>query len=111
MRKYLLPAILLSTIAAMPATAQPYGHVGGQRFDRQIDQLVYRIRTAEDRNLISRNEEYRLLGQARRLQFLENRYSRNGLSRWEARDLQSRIHQLRAQFRWERADGRRYGYR
>ena len=109
MRKFMIPAIVLSTlVAAAPAAAQ-YDYRGGNRgdnrFDRQIDQLVDRIHRAEDRDLISRREEDRLLREARQLNTLENRYSRGGFNRWETQDMQRRIQQLRAQFRWERVDG------
>jgi hypothetical protein len=100
--------MLSSIAAAAPAAAQSYRN--DNRFDRQIDQLVDRIHRAEDRDVISRREEDRLLRQARQLSYIEQRYSRNGLTRWEAQDLQRRIQDLRAQFRWERADGRGYGY-
>lgn len=111
MRKLLIPAIFASSLlAAAPAAAQNWGYRGDNRFDRQIDQLIDRIHRAEDRDLISEREENRLLRQARQLNYVERRYSRNGLSRWEAQDLQRRIRDLREQFRWERQDGRRYSY-
>lgn len=120
MRKLLVSTLMLSALlGAAPAAAQYYGdrdyrdyryednrYRGDNRFDRQIDQLVDRIRRAEDRDLISRREEDRLLSHARQLNYLEGRYGRNGFSRWEAQDLQRRIANLRAQFRWERQDGR-----
>jgi len=105
MRKLMIPVVLASSLlAAVPAVAQNWGSRGDNRYDRQIDNLVDRIQRAEDRDLISRREEDRLLREARQLNYLENRYSRNGLSRWEAQDLQRRISHLRAQFRWERND-------
>ena len=111
MRKLLSPTILMSSLlAAAPAAAQNWGNRGDNRFDRQIDQLIDRIHRAEDRDMISEREENRLLREARQLNYVERRYSRNGLSRWEAQDLQQRIQNLRAQFRWERQDGRRYSY-
>ena len=108
MRKLLIPAILASTLfAAAPAVAQNWGgHRGDNRFDRQIDQLIDRIHRAEARDIISRREEDRLLRQARQLNSVENRYSRGGFTRWESQDLQRRIANLRAQFRWERNDDR-----
>lgn len=110
MRKLMMSAVLLSSLAAMPAFAQGYGWRGDNRFDRQIDQLVDRIQRAEARDQISEREERRLMREARQLNHLERRYSRNGISGWEAQDLQRRIQSLRAQFRWERADGRGRGY-
>ena len=109
MRKLLVSSLILSTLAgAAPAMAQNWHGRGDSRYDRQINELVDRIHRAEDRNVISRREEDRLLREARHLDRLEDRYSRNGLTRWEAQDLQRRIAQLRAQFRWERQDGPRY---
>jgi len=133
MRKLLVSTLMLSALlGAAPAAAQYYGdrdsrdyrydrdsrdyryddnrYRGDNRYDRQIEQLIDRIQRAESRDLISRREEDRLMHQARQLNYLENRYSRNGLTRWEAQDLQRRIASLRAQFRWERQDGR-YGSR
>jgi Spy/CpxP family protein refolding chaperone len=120
MRKFIVSGILFSAaLAAAPATAQSFGygynHRGDSRFDRQIDQLVRQIDRAEDRDMISQREENRLMRQARYLQSLERRYSRGGFNRFEAQDLQHRIQNLRAQFRWERFDDRfdrrEYGYR
>jgi len=128
MRKLLVSTLMLSALlGAAPAAAQYYGDRdyrgdrdygdyrgddyryrggGDYRFDRQIDQLVDRIRRAEDRDMISQREEDRLLRQARQLNYLERRYGYNGYTRWEAQDMQQRIANLRAQFRWERQDGR-----
>jgi hypothetical protein len=109
MRKLLVSTLILSSlVGAAPAVAQNWGSRGDSRYDRQIDQLIDRIHRAEARDLISRREEDRLLRQARSLDRLEDRYSRNGLTRWEAQDLQRRIANLRAQLRWERHDGPRY---
>ena len=102
MRKLLISMMMLSSVVAVsPAAAQ---RSGGHGFDRQIDQIVDRIHRAENRDVISKREEARLLSEARQLRYLENRYGRGGFTRWEARDLQHRIDRLRAQFRFERAD-------
>jgi hypothetical protein len=112
MRRILIAAMLMSGVAiAAPANAQ-YRH-GGYQIERQLDQLRDRIHRAEDRDAISKREEDRLLRQARFIDRLHDRYRRNGLTGWEMRDLQNRIHALRQNIRFERRDGdnRRYGYR
>lgn len=115
MRKFVIASALIVTAAtgAAPASAQyypdnrhGYGYRGDDRIDRQLDQIEDRIRRAADRRQISRREEYRLLNMAERLDRLEDRYSRNGLTQWERRDLQNRLQHLRQQLRFERRDDR-----
>jgi hypothetical protein len=114
MHKFLISAALISAAAiAAPATAQyqsrghyGYDHRGGQGIQRQLQQLVQRIRMAEDRDLISRREESRLLREANRINDRLYSYSRNGLSHGEHQDLQQRIHRLRQEIREERREGR-----
>ena len=114
MRKFLISAMLLSTVAvATPAAAQynrGYGHQG-QNIERQLDQLEQRIDQLRDRRLISNNEARRLSRQAEQIDRLHDRYRRNGFTAWETRDLQSRVQNLRQSLRWERTEDRRYGYR
>ena len=118
MRRMLISAALLSAaVAAGPAIAQ-YGDYGprhgygqgyrhdGQGIRSQLDQIVHRIRRAEDRDRISRREEKRLLSQADRIERLYRHYRRNGVSAGEYRDLQHRIDNLRRNFHWERSDDR-----
>jgi len=108
MRKILTSAVLLSSLVAFaPADAQRYGYGNGfgGGIERQLDQIVTRIRRAEDRGAISRREESRLLLEARQIRQLRNVYARNGLSRWEVRDLESRLQRLRQHVRFERLDG------
>ena len=109
MRKFLISAALVTaaTIAA-PASAQYYdrGFRNDDRIDRQIEQIENRIRRAADRRIISPREANRLLRQAHQIDRLEDRYSRNGLTRWEVRDLRNRVQHLRQQLRWERREER-----
>jgi hypothetical protein len=123
MLKIVIPAIIASTAAfAAPATAQyrgdypdsrysdsrPYDgrYSNGREIRSQIDRMIDRIHRAEDRDMISKREEDRLLREARNIQRLYHRYRANGLSSRETHELQSRIHNLRQQFRFERQDGR-----
>lgn len=119
MRKLLISAALLSAAAiAAPASAQyqdygrgygyGYNNRGGQHIQRQLDQIVDRIRRAGDRGSISRREENRLLRFADQIDRLHDRYRRNGLTQWEHRDLQNRIQNLRQRFRFARQDDRRW---
>lgn len=110
MRKFLISAALLSSFAAAaPAAAQyrgDYDRGGYGNIERQLDQLVDRIRRAEDRDIISEREEYRLLRQAEQIDRLHDRYRRGGINQWEHRDLQNRIQYLRQQLRHERQEER-----
>jgi len=115
MRKFLISAALLSVAAAAtPAAAQyyPQGYGYGyqqpreQRIDMQLASLHQRIDRAYQRRLISGNEARRLHRQVQQVDRLEDRYSRNGLSRWEAQDLRNRVQYLRQNLRFERQEGR-----
>lgn len=105
MRKFLIPAILLSAFAvSAPASAQNrdfYRHQGAG-IERQLDQIEQQIDRARDRHFISRDEARRFERQAEYIDRLHDRYRRNGLTSFERRDLQNRIDRLRRQFRWER---------
>jgi len=110
MRKFLISALLIgaTAVTAAPASAQ-YGR-GGYRsddgIDQQIRQIEQRVRMARDNRTISRGEADRLLRQADQIDRLEDRYSRNGLTAYELRDLRQRVQNLRQQLRFERQDGR-----
>ena len=114
MRKYIIPAIGLSaTMAAAPASAQSWGqrhnqhsYQQGRHIEQQLQQLANRIRRAEDRDLISEREEDRLMRQLRNIGQRYDRFRRNGLTRYEHQDIQSRIHQLRQRLQFERREGR-----
>lgn len=111
MRKFLISAMLVgaTAITAAPASAQ-YGR-GGYRsddgIDQQIRQIEQRIRQAAQNRTVSRREADRLLRQADQIDRLEDRYSRNGLTGYELRDLRNRVQNLRQQLRFERQDDRR----
>ena len=87
MRKFLIPALILSAVTiTAPAAAQRGNGYGqnhrGAGIERQIDQMERQI----DR--------------------LHDRYRRNGLSLGEHRDLLQRIQNLRQSVRYERREGR-----
>jgi hypothetical protein len=112
MRKFLISAIALSTVAlsAAPATAQYRGggyNQGGAGIERQIDQLEQQIDRLRDRRLISNSEAVRLSRQAEQIDRLHDRYRRNGLSQGEQRDLMQRVQNLRQRVQAERLEGRR----
>jgi len=84
-----------------------YGRGEGQR-------LEMRIQRAADRGALSWREARFLRAEVDAVQRLEWRYSRDGLSRWEANDVARRYDTIRARIRWERSDGdgvpgQRYG--
>ena len=117
MRKFLIPALVLSAItaAAAPAGAQGrggydprpgYGHGGGANIERQLDQIEQQIDRLRDRRLISAGEANRLERQAEQIDRLHDRYRRNGLSQGEHRDLMQRIQNLRHRVQAERHEGR-----
>jgi hypothetical protein len=129
MRKILISALLIgaTAISAAPAAAQ-YGRGdrgaydqrggydrGGYRsddgIDQQIRQIEQRIRMAMQNRTISRSEADRLLREASMIDRLEDRYSRNGLTGGELRDLRQRVQNLRQQLRFERQDDRYDGRR
>jgi len=117
MKTMILTLAAATALTAGAAAAQPYGYGYGrqgndwmapeqreQMLDRRIDQGA---RSGQ----LTRNEVFRLRTELQRITYLEDRYSRNGLSGWERADLDRRFDALQAQLRLERRDGdRRYGY-
>jgi hypothetical protein len=113
MRKILMSAVLLGTLAsAAPAAAQygdyrgGYGYNQGQNIDRQLDQLQQRVDRMYQRRLISQREASRLSRQIDQTDRLYDQFRRNGLTRGEFYEIQNRIQNLRAQIREERQEGR-----
>lgn len=109
-----LAAVTALSAAAMPAAAQNRGYDRGHDRDRyeqnwdRIDARFQRIDNRIDQGLrngqLSRREAVRLRAEFRDLIRLEHRYSRDGLSQWERRDLNQRFDRLSAQVRYERRD-------
>jgi hypothetical protein len=113
MRKILMSAVLLGTLAsAAPAAAQygdyrgNYGYNQGQNFDRQLANLSDRVDRLYQRRLISDREARRLSRQIDQTDRLYDNFRRNGLSRSEYFEIQNRIQNLRSQIREERQEGR-----
>ena len=114
MRKYLIPAIVLSaTMVAAPAAAQSWGqrhnqhnYQQGRNIEHQLQQLADLMRLAQDRDLISEREEEHLMRQLRNIDERYDRFRRNGLTRYEHQDIQMRIQQLRQRLQFERREGR-----
>lgn len=107
----LLATAAIAAVAA-PATAQP-GYGGGRggygggynQFEQRLDRLEERIERGVERGDLTRREAFRVRQDVRDLRVLENRYSRGGLSGWEARDLDQRLDGLQQRIRYERRDG------
>ena len=99
MKKLVMAAVAASALAAaMPAAAQSWA--GGDRSDR-IEQRI--DRGVQDGSLTWR-EARGLRSQLNSVQRLESRYRFNGLSSWEASDLDRRYDAISAQLRDQRHD-------
>src|SRR5688500_360774 len=117
MRKILISAMLLSSVAvSAPAAAQyrggGHGYQGANierqldQIERQIGQPASQLGRLRDRRLISREEAFRLERRDEQIDRLDDRYRRNGLSPSAHRDLQNRIHARRQRLQIERREGR-----
>jgi len=111
---------VLAAVAA-PAAAQPYGYGQGygqnygqgqgynqngyNQFERRLDRLEQRLERGIQNGQITRREAFRVRQDIRQLQIIENRYARNGISRYEAQDLENRLNILQQRIRYERRDG------
>lgn len=138
MKKFLIPALALAaasvavpaaaqirvTIGTAPAYGQAYGHSGygygygyGHDYDRgwqpihrRVDNLDRRIDQGVRSGALTRREASGLRAELNALVRLERQYSRNGLSRHEARDLDRRFDRLSQRVRLERRDYDRRDY-
>ena len=105
MKKFLLAAGALSVLAiGAPAAAQSWG--GYDPIHQRFQRLETRIERGIDRGLITRREAQALRWEFRQLVNLDARYRHDGLSRWEATDLERRIEGLSARIRYERRESR-----
>lgn len=101
--------------AALPAAAQSYG---GRDATERLERRIERGIASGD---LTRGEAGRLRAELADLRRLEWRFSRDGLSRFEARELDQRYASLESRIRFERRDyqqrgdrrgyGAGYGYR
>lgn len=131
MRKVLFSIVAAATALAVatPASAQwaqpyppaPYGYPGYSQFGQvrvlqaRIDGIQRQIRFLDQRNILTNREARRLREQSRTIEHRLLHASRNGLSPWEARDIESRIARLEYRVRREAMDrdgrwGRYAGY-
>ncbi|HEU0100408.1 MAG TPA: hypothetical protein VFQ67_16740 [Allosphingosinicella sp.] len=127
MRKFLIPALVLSTVVGVaPAAAQHGGYhndrgtVGWNRGgpSRQaINQLLRDLQRAEmridrsaQRRIISQREAFGLHREANQIERQLQRASRNGISGREFASLRIQVNRLEQRLRIERQDrdGRRY---
>lgn len=133
MKKILIPALALAaasvavpaaaqvrvTIGAGPAYGQAYGNAGygyGHAYDRNWQPIHRRVANLDRRidqglrnGVLTRREASGLRAELNALVRLERQYSRNGLSRQEAQDLDRRFDRLSQRVRWERRDDDRRG--
>lgn len=123
MRKFLVSAAIAASAfaAAAPAAAQyyppqgygygyghnyNYGHV--RSLDARIDALQRQIRQLDRRDILSEREANRLRDQSNDLERRLRYAARNGLSGWEAQDIERRIYRIEARMHREARDGNRW---
>lgn len=119
MRK-LLVSIALATatvgsaaiVTAAPAAAQPapwrLSPGAHRQIQQDINQLDRQINRAEQRRTISRREAFGLRRDANDIRQTYARFSRNGLTRVEVRDLQNRVNRVHQRLRLEQRDWDRF---
>src|SRR4030095_360467 len=124
MRKFLISAAFAAStiVAAAPAAAQwyppqqqgygygynKYGQV--RRLQVRVDDLQRHINNLDRRNILSNREASRLRDESRDVERRLHYAARNGLSGWEAQDIDRRIGRLEYRIQREARDGNRYGY-
>ena len=127
MRKFLIPALMLSTVVAVaPASAQYGGHRGdrghvewnrGGPSRQAINELLRDLQRAENgiqrsanRRIISQREAIGLRREANRIERQLQLAGRNGISGREFASLRVQVNRLEQRLRIERndRDGRRY---
>ena len=127
MRKFLIPALVLSTVVGVaPAAAQhggyhsPRGHVAWNRggpsrqaineLIRDLDRVETRIDRSAQRRIVSQREAFGLHREANQIERDLQRASRNGISGREFGMLRVQVNRLEQRLRIERRDrdGRRY---
>jgi hypothetical protein len=126
MKKFLIASAALAaafgSFAAVPASADSYGHDRGYGYDRGYDrgdhpnvserEIARRIEIGVHTGQITPREAFRLRAELRNINRLEARYRYDGLNWRERADLDRRLDNLSRQVRYERHDGDRdYGRR
>lgn len=117
LKKFAAPLALVaaSLVVAMPAQARDNRHDGHQQawqltparnaeIRQDVNSLYNAIDRAVARRTISKREANGLRNQARDVQRLYRNYARNGLTRSEVANLQSRVNSVRVALRMERRD-------
>lgn len=107
--KALLPVIAAAALAvSAPAMAQSHGgwHNDGGIGQRQA-QLEQRVQRMAANGIINRGEYRNFQRQFEHVSRLERDYRRDGLNRWERRELNAQLDRIQNQIRYERADNRR----
>lgn len=99
-------AAILIAAACLPSAASAQR---GHSINRQQANIEHRINVGVRNGQLTRSEARRLRANFRQIQRLEYRYRRSGrgLSAWERRDLNNRLHWLSRQLRWDRHDWQR----
>ena len=112
MKTLILPLAVAAAMTAGAAAAQPFGWGSARSIDERQEMLAMRIDRGEANGQLTRGEAYRLKTEFNAISRLEARYRWNGLSRWEASDLDRRLDNLTSSVRVARRDNdyRRYGY-
>ena len=125
MRKFLIPALMLSTVVGIaPAAAQYSGHRGNHvewnrggpsrqainELLRDLQRVETRIDRSAQRRIISQREAIGLHRQANSIERQLQRASRNGINGREFASLRVQVNRLEQRLRVERndRDGRRY---
>lgn len=119
MRRFVIPmAVLGAALAAQPALAQSWGNQGygqgygygyGQNREYRVgdaQRIEWRVEQLARSGQLNGREVQNLRWQARNLRDIERRYSYNGYSRGELRDLDMRADRLSQQIRYAARDGR-----
>jgi opacity protein-like surface antigen len=123
MRKFVIAAALAASAltAAAPAAAewyppQPQGYGYGynnygqvRRLQARVDNVQRQINNLDRRNILSNREASRLRNDSRDVERRLHDVARNGLSGWEAQDIDRRIGRLEYRVQREARDGNRYG--
>ena len=128
MRKFLIPALVLSTVVGVaPAAAQHGGYHNPNRGNvawnrggpsrqaineliRDLNRVEIRIDRSAQRRIISQREAFGLHREANQIERQLQRASRNGISGREFGMLRGQVNRLEQRLRIERQDrdGRRY---
>jgi hypothetical protein len=130
MRKFLIPALVLSTVVGVAPAAANHGgyhsdrghgqHAGWNRggpsrqaineLIRDLNRVEMRIERSAERRVISQREAFSLRREANQIERQLQRASRNGISGREFGMLRGQVNRIEQRLRIERQDrdGRRY---